>query len=109
MENKTYQIAQSLSFEKGMIFQEMFTFWLAILDINDDDIIITLQGNTISNMKLVKYSRQELSDFIKYKSIEGCWVDYKETNIDLVNKWLKSKLENGDIEDIRDLKISLLT
>lgn len=107
--DKTYQIAQSLSFEKGMIFHEMATFWLGILDINKDDIIITLQGNRISTMKLVKYSRQELSDFIKYKTIEGCWVDYKETDIDKVNDWFNLKLEKDSIENKRDLKISLLT
>ena len=52
---KTNEIVFNGLFEKGMIFQEMLTFWLGILDITDDGIIITLEGNRIQDMKLKKY------------------------------------------------------
>lgn len=54
MSNKTNEIVFNGLFEKGMIFHEMLTFWLGILDITDDGIIITLEGNRIKDMKLKK-------------------------------------------------------
>ena len=53
--DKTNEIVYNELFEKGMIFQERFSFWLGILDITDNGTIITLEGNRIKDMKLKKY------------------------------------------------------
>jgi hypothetical protein len=106
---QTNEIVFNGLFEKGMIFQEMLTFWLGILDITDKDIIITLEGNRISEMKLKKYTREELTKFMKYSSIEGCWMDYKNTDIKKVQDWFKQKALNDDIQNRRDIKIDLFT
>jgi hypothetical protein len=107
--NKTNEIVFNGLFEKGMIFQEMFAFWLGILDITDDGTIITLEGNRIKDMKLKKYTKEQLTTFMKYDTIEGCWIDYQRTDEDVVRDWFVQKAENDSIENRRDLKINLLT
>jgi hypothetical protein len=107
--DKTNEIVYNGLFEKGMIFQERFSFWLGILDITDDGIIITLEGNRIRDMKLKKYTKEELSTFMKYGTIEGCWIDYQKTDEDVVRDWFVQKTENDSIENRRDLKIDLFT
>jgi hypothetical protein len=107
--SKTNEIVYNGLFEKGMIFQEMLTFWLGILDITDNGIIITLEGNRIREMKLKKYTKEELTKFMKYSSIEGCWLDYQKTDIDVVHDWFTQKATYDTIENRRDLKIDLLT
>lgn len=107
--DKTNEIVYNGLFEKGMIFQERFVFWLGIIDITDDGIIITLEGNRIRDMKLKKYTKEELSTFMKYGTIEGCWIDYQRTDEDIVRDWFVQKAENDSIENRRDLKIDLLT
>lgn len=107
--NKTNEIVFNGLFEKGMIFQEMLTFWLGILDITDDGIIITLEGNRIRDMKLKKYTSEELTKFMKYSTIENCWLDYQRTDEEVVRDWFVQKAEHDSIENRRDLKIDLLT
>ena len=107
--NETNEIVYNGLFEKGMIFQERFVFWLGIIDITDDGTIITLEGNRIKDMKLKKYTKEELSTFMKYDTIEGCWIDYQRTDEDIVRDWFVQKAENDSIENRRDLKIDLLT
>jgi len=107
--DKTNEIVFNGLFEKGMIFQEMLTFWLGILDITDNGIIITLEGNRIREMKLKKYTSEELTNFMKYSSIKGCWLDYQKTDIDVVHDWFTQKATYDTIENRRDLKIDLLT
>ena len=109
MSNKTNEIVFNGLFEKGMIFHEMLTFWLGILDITDDGIIITLEGNRIKDMKLKKYTSEELTKFMKYSSIKGCWLDYRNTDEERVRDWFKQKVERDTIENRRDLKIDLIT
>jgi hypothetical protein len=107
--DKTNEIVFNGLFEKGMIFQEMLTFWLGILDITDNGTIITLEGNRIRDMKLKKYTSEELTKFMKYDSIKGCWLDYQKTDLERVQDWFTQKVENDTIENRRDLKIDLLT
>ena len=107
--SKTNEIVFNELFEIGMIFQERFNFWLGILDITDNGTIITLEGNRIKDMKLKKYTKEELSKFMKYDSIEGCWIDYQRTDEKVVRDWFVKKAENDSIENRRDLKINLLT
>ena len=107
--DKTNEIVYNGLFEKGMIFQERFAFWLGIIDITDDGTIITLEGNRIRDMKLKKYTSEELSTFMKYDTIEGCWIDYQRTDEDVIRDWFVQKAENDSIENRRDLKINLLT
>lgn len=106
---KTNEIVFNGRFEKGMIFQEMLTFWLGILDITDDGIIITLEGNRIREMKLKKYTSEELTKFMKYSTMDNCWLDYQKTDIDVVHDWFTQKATYDTIENRRDLKIDLLT
>ena len=106
---KTNEIVFNGLFEKGMIFQEMLTFWLGILDITDDGLIITLEGNRIRDMKLKKYTSEELTKFMKYSTMDNCWLDYLRTDEEQVKDWFKQKVENDTIENRRDLKIDLLT
>jgi len=106
---KTNEIVFNGLFEKGMVFQEMLTFWLGILDITDDGIIITLEGNRIRDMKLKKYTSEELTKFMKYSTMDNCWLDYLRTDEEQVKDWFKQKVENDTIENRRDLKIDLLT
>jgi IS4 transposase len=107
--DKTNEIVYNELFEKGMIFQERFSFWLGILDITDNGTIITLEGNRIKDMKLKKYTKEELTKFMKYSSIEGCWIDYQKTDEEIVRAWFVQKAEHDSIENRRDLKIDLLT
>jgi len=108
--DKTSEIVFNGKFEKGMIFQEMLTFWLGILDITDDGVIITLQGNRIKEMKLKKYTKDELITFMKYETIDNkCWLDYRSTEPDRVRDWFIQKVEHDSIENRRDIKIDLLT
>jgi len=106
---KTNEIVFNGLFEKGMVFQEMLTFWLGILDITDDGMIITLEGNRIREMKLKKYTSEELTKFMKYSTMDNCWLDYLRTDEEQVKDWFKQKVENDTIENRRDLKIDLLT
>jgi len=106
---KTNEIVFNGLFEKGMIFQEMLTFWLGILDITDNGTIITMEGNRIREMKLKKYTSEELTKFMKYDSIEGCWLDYQKTDLERVQDWFTQKVTHDTIENRRDLKIDLLT
>ena len=106
---KTNEIVFNGRFEKGMIFQEMLTFWLGILDITDNGIIITLEGNRIREMKLKKYTSEELTKFMKYSTQDNCWLDYQKTDIDVVHDWFTQKVTYDTIENRRDLKIDLLT
>jgi hypothetical protein len=106
---KTNEIVFNGLFEKGMIFQEMLTFWLGILDITDNGIIITLEGNRIREMKLKKYTSEELTKFMKYSTKDNCWLDYQKTDIDVVHDWFTQKATYDTIENRRDLKIDLLT
>jgi hypothetical protein len=106
---KTNEIVFNGLFEKGMIFQEMLTFWLGILDITDNGIIITLEGNRIREMKLKKYTSEELTKFMKYSTQDNCWLDYRSTEPERVRDWFNQKVENDSIENRRDLKIDLLT
>ena len=107
--SKTNEIVYNGLFEKGMIFQEMLTFWLGILDITDNGIIITLEGNRIREMKLKKYTSEELTKFMKYSTQDNCWLDYQKTDIDVVHDWFTQKATYDTIENRRDLKIDLLT
>jgi hypothetical protein len=107
--NKTNEIVYNELFKKGMIFQEMLTFWLGIVDITNNGTIITLEGNHIRDMKLKKYTKEELSTFMKYNTIEGCWIDYQRTDEDTVRSWFVQKAEHESVENRRDLKIDLLT
>lgn len=107
--NETNEIVYNGLFKKGMIFQERFNFWLGILDITDDGTIITLEGNRIKDMKLKKYTSEELSTFMKYSTKENCWLDYQRTDEDIVRDWFVQKAEHDSIENRRDLKINLLT
>lgn len=107
--DKTNEIVYNQLFKKGMIFQERFNFWLGILDITDDGVIITLEGNRIKDMKLKKYTKEELSTFMKYSTKENCWLDYQRTDEEVVRDWFVQKAENDSIENRRDLKIDLLT
>jgi hypothetical protein len=107
--DKTNEIVFNGLFEKGMIFQEMLTFWLGILDITDNGIIITLEGNRIREMKLKKYTSEELTKFMKYSTQDNCWLDYQKTDIDVVHDWFTQKATYDTIENRRDLKIDLLT
>jgi hypothetical protein len=107
--DKTNEIVFNGLFEKGMIFQEMLTFWLGILDITDNGIIITLEGNRIREMKLKKYTSEELTNFMKYSTQDNCWLDYQKTDIDVVHDWFTQKATYDTIENRRDLKIDLLT
>lgn len=109
MSNKTNEIVFNGLFEKGMIFHEMLTFWLGILDITDDGIIITLEGNRIKDMKLKKYTSEELTKFMKYSTQDNCWLDYRNTDEERVSDWFKQKVEKDTIENRRDLKIDLIT
>jgi hypothetical protein len=106
---KTNEIVFNGLFEKGMIFQEMLTFWLGILDITDNGTIITLEGNRIREMKLKKYTTEELTKFMKYSTQDNCWLDYQKTDIDVVHDWFTQKATYDSIENRRDLKIDLLT
>jgi hypothetical protein len=106
---KTNEIVFNGLFEKGMIFQEMLTFWLGILDITDNGIIITLEGNRIREMKLKKYTSEELTKFMKYSTKDNCWIDYQKTDEEIVRDWFVQKAEHDSIENRRDLKIDLLT
>lgn len=106
---KTNEIVFNGLFEKGMIFQEMLTFWLGILDITDNGMIITLEGNRIKDMKLKKYTSEKLTKFMKYSTMDNCWLDYLRTDEEQVKDWFKQKVENDTIENRRDLKIDLLT
>lgn len=107
--DKTNEIVYNELFEKGMIFQERFSFWLGILDITDSGIIITLEGNRIKDMKLKKYTKEELSNFMKYSTRDNCWIDYQKTDEEVVRDWFIQKAEHDSIENRRDLKIDLLT
>lgn len=107
MNNKTNEIVFNGLFEKGMIFHEMLTFWLGILDITDDGIIITLEGNRIIDMKLKKYTSEELTKFMKYSTMENCWLYYRNTDEERVSDWFNQKVKYESVENIRDLKIDL--
>lgn len=107
--DKTNEIVFNGLFEIGMIFQERFNFWLGILDITDNGTIITLEGNRIKDMKLKKYTKEELSTFMKYSTKDSCWIDYQRTDEEVVRDWFVQKAEHDSIENRRDLKIDLLT
>jgi hypothetical protein len=109
MEKETNNIVFNGLFKKGMIFHEMLTFWLGILDINEQGIITTLEGNRIRDMKIKKYTKEELTKFMMYSTRQGCWLDYRSTELEKVQDWFKLKIDRETNKDnLRDFKIDFI-
>ena len=73
---ETERIVYSMDYKPGIIFQELNKYWIGILKISDDGIITILEGNNITNLDYFKYTKEELTERLKYETFYGCWVNY---------------------------------
>ncbi len=90
---ETERIVYTRDYKPGLIFQELNKYWVGILKI-DNGIITVLEGENILNLDYFKYSREELTERLKYETFYGCWVNYHETNLDVVKLWMLNKIKS---------------
>jgi hypothetical protein len=109
----TYNKCKSLDFNIGDRFHEMFSFWVCIIDITEEDHVITLEGHPSNalNMVIKKQTREELFKRLKYTSLDACHVSYSDTSPDTVSGWLrhyKNEMVANGKADRRGLELSLM-
>ena len=109
---KTNDIVKNLKYQIGDTFQESFHFWLYIINVNDDEVTTLESRSRLEDFVIKKQTKEELSNRLRYHTIDVCWVDYHNSDvnhvIDLVDKYKKAVIESKDIAKIRDMKLGLM-
>lgn len=96
---ETERIVYNMDYKPGLIFNEFNKYWIGILKISNDGIITVLEGENILNLDYFKYTKEELTERLKYEMCYGCWVDYHETNLNVVKLWLVNKIRTTHNRD----------
>jgi hypothetical protein len=114
--DKTTEIVNSGNYKVGDTFQEMYHFWLYIVNV-DGDKVTTIEGtpssrNSLLGFNLNVYTKEELSNKLRYNSsTDRCWIDYLNNDVtntlNLFTKYKKQVNESGDVGKIRDMNINL--
>lgn len=116
--DKTTEIVNSGNYKFGDTFQEMYHFWLYIVNVDGNN-VTTLEGTPTNSKKsllgfsLNVYTKEELSNKLRYNSsTDRCWIDYLNNDVtntlNLFLEYKKQVNESGDVGKIRDMNVNLL-
>lgn len=98
---ETERIVYNMDYKPGLIFQELNRYWIGILKVSGNNIVV-LEGEDILNLNYFKYTKDELTERLKYETFYGCWVNYHETNTNVVKLWLYNKIRSTYNRDNRN-------
>ena len=109
----TAGIVRTGSYQPGDVFQEMYHYWMYVVKINKDKVVM-LEGNPgLLNMNLNVYTKEELNRKLRYNNVsDKCWIDYQKNDKKLTDRMLVDYVrlvnESVNVEKIRDMNINLI-
>jgi hypothetical protein len=114
----TAGIVRTGSYQPGDVFQEMYHYWMYVVKVNEDKVVM-LEGNPgefpkgLLKMNLNVYTKEELNRKLRYNNVsDKCWIDYQKNDKKLTDRMLVDYVrlvnESGNVEKIRDMNINLI-
>jgi hypothetical protein len=109
----TADIVRTGNYQPGDVFQEMYHYWMYVLGVNGDKVLMLEGTRDLINMKLNTYNKEELNKKLRYNNLsDKCWIDYQKNDKKLTDRILLDYFrlinESGNIEKIRDMNINLI-